>query len=62
MIGSVIATIGFILAWYFCRDGIPNMPALFLCYGVLGGIGFGLAYVPSIICVGFYFSKKRGKC
>lgn len=28
-------------------------------YGVFGGIGFGLVYLPSVVIVNFYFEKKR---
>ncbi|KAH0999259.1 hypothetical protein HUJ04_005378 [Dendroctonus ponderosae] len=28
-------------------------------YGLIGGIGFGFIYVPSVITVGFYFKKWR---
>lgn len=33
----------------------------YLCitYGLLGGIGFGFIYVPSVITVGFYFERWR---
>ena len=29
-------------------------------YGALGGIGFGMTYVSSVIAVGFYFERWRG--
>ena len=30
-----------------------------ITYGVVGGIGFGLIYLPAIVSVGYYFEKKR---
>lgn len=30
-----------------------------LTYGVMGGIGFGMIYLPAVVCVGYYFEKKR---
>lgn len=32
---------------------------LMLTYGVMGGIGFGMIYLPAVVCVGYYFEKKR---
>ncbi|KAL4228580.1 hypothetical protein ACF0H5_011630 [Mactra antiquata] len=54
MTGSVIATIAFILATFS-----PNIDVLIITYGVLGGFGFGMIYLPSIVSVGYYFEKKR---
>ena len=28
-------------------------------YGVVGGIGFGMIYLPAIVSVGYYFTTKR---
>lgn len=30
-----------------------------IVYGVLGGIGFGMIYLPAVVAVGYYFEKKR---
>ena len=37
----------------------PNVPVLMLTYGVIGGFGLGLIYLPSIVAVGYYFESKR---
>uniref|UniRef100_A0A0M3HMI4 MFS domain-containing protein n=2 Tax=Ascaris TaxID=6251 RepID=A0A0M3HMI4_ASCLU len=37
----------------------PNVYVFMLFYGLLGGAGFGLIYLPSIVCVSFYFESKR---
>ena len=36
-----------------------NVNMLMLTYGVLGGIGFGMIYLPAVVAVGYYFEKKR---
>ncbi|KAK6034851.1 hypothetical protein COOONC_27640 [Cooperia oncophora] len=30
-----------------------------LIYGVVGGVGFGMIYLPAIVAVGYYFESKR---
>ena len=32
---------------------------LMLTYGVMGGIGFGMIYLPAVVAVGYYFETKR---
>jgi len=32
---------------------------LIVTYGIIGGIGFGLIYLPAIVSVGYYFEKRR---
>jgi len=61
MAGGIIGSMAFTVAWLSANHETcePNMAVLFLVYGVIGGIGFGLVYVPSIITVGFYFNKRR---
>ncbi|RZC42356.1 uncharacterized protein BDFB_003190, partial [Asbolus verrucosus] len=52
--GSVISTAAFVLS-IFC----PTVNWLMLIYGFVGGIGFGLIYLPAVVCVGYYFETKR---
>ncbi|XP_023245300.1 uncharacterized protein LOC106637588 isoform X2 [Copidosoma floridanum] len=54
MAGSCIGAIAFILATFSKSVGM-----LMLTYGVLGGIGFGLIYLPAVVAVGYYFETKR---
>jgi len=54
MLGAVIATIAFFLGRYQ-----SSINGLIGCYGVLGGVGFGMMYLPAIVVVGFYFEEKR---
>ncbi|CAC5388567.1 Monocarboxylate transporter 9 [Mytilus coruscus] len=52
--GSIVAAVGFIVGSFS-----PNLDILILTYGVIGGFGFGMVYLPSIVSVGYYFDKKR---
>jgi MFS family permease len=36
-----------------------NIAIMWLLFGVIGGIGMGLIYLPSIVMVGYYFEEKR---
>ncbi|VVC31577.1 Hypothetical protein CINCED_3A004850 [Cinara cedri] len=54
MAGSVIAAVAFALSTLS-----PNVNVLMLTYGFMGGIGFGLIYLPAVVCVGYYFETKR---
>ena len=46
-IGSIIATIGFILSVF-----AKKLFILYITIGVVVGMGFGLVYVPAIVSVG----------
>lgn len=37
----------------------PNYYTFLLFYGVCGGLGFGMIYLPAVVFVGYYFEKKR---
>jgi hypothetical protein len=37
----------------------PNVYVLIFLYGIMGGIGMGLCYLPSVVVVGLYFEKRR---
>uniref|UniRef100_A0A0R3S4N6 MFS domain-containing protein n=1 Tax=Elaeophora elaphi TaxID=1147741 RepID=A0A0R3S4N6_9BILA len=52
--GSMTTFIGFILS-----SIAPSLPLLFISFGIIGGIGFGLVYLPSILIVNQYFEKRR---
>ncbi|KAL1455086.1 hypothetical protein WDU94_009205, partial [Cyamophila willieti] len=52
--GSIIGCAAFALST-LCQ----NVNQLMLVYGVMGGIGFGLIYLPAVVCVGYYFETKR---
>ncbi|XP_056012158.1 monocarboxylate transporter 14-like isoform X2 [Ostrea edulis] len=52
--GALVAACGFISSTF-----APNVEILILTYGVIGGIGFCMMFIPSIIVVGLYFCRKR---
>lgn len=52
--GSLISTLAFVFSTFS-----PTVNWLMLTYGFIGGIGFGLIYLPAVVCVGYYFETKR---
>lgn len=54
IVGSVIASAAFVISAFS-----TSIVMMQLTYGVMGGVGFGLMYLPSIVMVGHYFDKKR---
>ncbi|OWF35485.1 monocarboxylate transporter 12-like [Mizuhopecten yessoensis] len=54
IVGIIIASGGLFLSTFS-----PNLDVMILLYSVVGGIGFGLVYTPTIIIVSYYFEKRR---
>ena len=54
MVGGVVACISLVLSTF-----VTSVPLLMLTYGLMGGFGFGMVYLPSVVSVGYYFEKKR---
>ncbi|XP_017486477.1 PREDICTED: monocarboxylate transporter 4 [Rhagoletis zephyria] len=52
--GSVVGCIAFVLS---TMSTSINM--LMVTYGVIGGFGFGMIYLPAVVAVGYYFETKR---
>lgn len=52
--GSVLGATAFVLSTLS-----PDIGTLMLLYGFMGGIGFGLIYLPAVVAVGYYFETKR---
>ncbi|CAG5134292.1 unnamed protein product [Candidula unifasciata] len=52
--GAVLASVAFFLSTFS-----PNIGVLIFTYGFLGGLGFGLMYLPAIVMVGYYFERRR---
>ncbi|XP_045164709.1 monocarboxylate transporter 3-like [Mercenaria mercenaria] len=52
--GALLASASFFLCT-FC----PNVQLMIIVYGLLGGFGLGLLYLPAMVLVGHYFTKKR---
>lgn len=54
IIGSLISSAAFALSFY--ANGVQY---LYIIYGVIGGIGLCMIYMPAVLTVGFYFEKWR---
>ncbi|XP_060068752.1 monocarboxylate transporter 12-like [Ylistrum balloti] len=54
ILGIMIASSGLFLSTFS-----PNLDVMIVLYGIIGGIGFGLVYTPTIIIVSYYFEKRR---
>ncbi|CAI9737888.1 monocarboxylate transporter 5-like [Octopus vulgaris] len=52
--GSIFAA-----AAFFISSFSSSIQMLIVTYGILGGIGFGFIYLPSIVIIGYWFEKKR---
>lgn len=52
--GSIFTATSFLIASFS-----PNIEVFIITYGLFGGIGFGLIYLPSVIAVSYYFDRKR---
>ncbi|KAH9504477.1 hypothetical protein Btru_062878 [Bulinus truncatus] len=54
IIGSLIASAAFIGSAFS-----QNVTTLIVVYGFIGGFGFGMMYLPSVVAVSLYFESKR---
>lgn len=54
IIGSIIGAIAFAVSYF-----ATSVEYLYLTYGILGGIGFCMVYMPAVLTVGFYFERWR---
>uniref|UniRef100_A0A0K8TKH4 Putative monocarboxylate transporter n=1 Tax=Tabanus bromius TaxID=304241 RepID=A0A0K8TKH4_TABBR len=52
--GSIIACIAFVISTFS-----KSVTVLMITYGVIGGFGFGMIYLPAVVAVGYYFETKR---
>ncbi|XP_075164155.1 monocarboxylate transporter 14 isoform X2 [Haematobia irritans] len=52
--GSIIGCAAFALSTLSTSVGM-----LMMLYGVIGGFGFGMIYLPAVVAVGYYFETKR---
>lgn len=52
--GAIIAALGF-----FVSALMPALPVIYFTFGIVGGVGFGLIFLPAVVIVGQYFSNKR---
>ena len=56
-----VCMLGAVVAWAAISLSTlsPSPAVLMLTYGLLGGFGLGLIYLPAIVSVGFYFESRR---
>ena len=54
VLGCIIATIGFTASIFS-----PTLNMMIFTQGVIGGIGIGLTYLPSIVAPNFYFEDQK---
>lgn len=52
--GSIVGCIAFVLSTFS-----TSINMLMITYGVIGGFGFGMIYLPAVVAVGYYFETKR---
>lgn len=52
--GALISSLGFVASRF-----AGSIDVLFFTYGIMGGIGFGLMFLPANVLVGLFFLKKR---
>lgn len=53
--GGILATTGM-----FCSSYATSFTHLYITYGIMFGVGASLAYTPSLVILGHYFSKRLG--
>ncbi|XP_050348609.1 monocarboxylate transporter 3 isoform X2 [Nymphalis io] len=54
IIGSVISSAAFAMSYF-----ATSVEYLYLVYGIVGGLGFCMIYMPAVLTVGFYFERWR---
>ncbi|XP_014681780.1 PREDICTED: monocarboxylate transporter 3-like [Priapulus caudatus] len=54
ILGGLIATTGMVASYF-----ATNVYHLIITFGITAGLGFGLAYTPSVVMVGTYFNRWR---
>ncbi|KAH9500382.1 hypothetical protein Btru_071684 [Bulinus truncatus] len=56
-----VATVGACLSFvaFFISTFSDTIGVFIITYGFLGGVGFGLMYLPAIVMVGYYFERRR---
>lgn len=54
LLGSILASLGLLVSSF-----VPNIDYLYITYGVISGIGFGIVYTLCMVFPAFYFNKHR---
>jgi OFA family oxalate/formate antiporter-like MFS transporter len=58
LIGSVLYSLGYIISYFALKN--ESLPLLYFGYGIVGGIGLGLAYVTPVAVASKWFPDKQG--
>lgn len=54
IIGGLISTLGFVISAF-----VGDIRIMYMTFGVMTGLGLGVCYVTIVVCVAFWFEKKR---
>ena len=56
-----VCIFGAVLSWASFSLSVmsPSVGVMMLTYGLMGGLGLGLIYLPANVSVGFYFERRR---
>ena len=54
VLGSLLSSVAMSVSVF-----APNLSVLIFTHGVVGGVGIGLTYLPSMIACNYYFVKRR---
>ncbi|XP_026743840.1 monocarboxylate transporter 12 isoform X3 [Trichoplusia ni] len=52
--GSFVAATAFVISTFS-----KSVTMMMITYGLIGGLGFGMIYLPSVVAVGYYFESRR---
>ncbi|XP_061378654.1 monocarboxylate transporter 3 isoform X3 [Danaus plexippus] len=52
--GSLVGSVAFVLSTFS-----KSVTMMMITYGLIGGMGFGMIYLPSVVAVGYYFETRR---
>lgn len=54
IIGGIISGVGFTMSAF-----VNTIELMYTTFGVIAGLGLGLCYVTAVVCIAYWFDKKR---
>jgi hypothetical protein len=54
IIGGIISGLGFTMSAF-----VNSIELMYTTFGVIAGLGLGLCYVTAVVCIAYWFDKKR---
>lgn len=54
ILGSIVCTSGFVMSVY-----VNSLTAMYVTFGIIGGVGRCLTFVTAVVSIAFWFEKKR---